>query len=44
MLGLAVEFASNCAGLSNIMLHWLHALKAPPEPRCKDIEASLVGY
>jgi hypothetical protein len=26
-LGLAVLFASNCAGLRNITLHWLQALK-----------------
>ena len=27
MLGFAVLLASNCAGLRNITLHWLHALK-----------------
>jgi hypothetical protein len=26
ILGFAVLFGSNCAGLRNITLHWLHAL------------------
>ena len=43
-LGLAVEFASNCAGSRNITLHWLHPLKGATYTPAKNIAALLVGY